>query len=586
MVGRAARAHQELISAGTDPVTARGRVVAGVTVAVAGHLGVELSSLALLSRWGRPVAVEVAPGDASPGVVGVVHEALLDHASRRSGGAFYTPPDVAAVIVGWALEGRPAGCPVVCDPAVGGGAFLLAAAEALTAAGRSRAEVVGECLVGADVDPLAVAVTEAVLALWCRGAAVPRLVVGDALALDPPNWPAEPDVVVGNPPFLNQLERATARRRDDIVALRRRYGTAVGADADTAVLFLVMGARLVRPGGVVALILPESFLATRDAHGARSAALSDATLEALWIPSVPVFASVAVRICVPVLRRGVVASGRVRLWRGSPPQLAATIDADADVLRAAPTWSHLLVAGSGIPDCELEADGTLGDWCHISADFRAQYYGIAPFLVDDPEGTLDPSAFPPLVTVGLIDPAECHWGRRRTRHHGHPWEAPRVDRERLMAETDLGPWARARLVPKVVVATQTKVVEAAVDVEGAWLPSTPLISVVAPPARLWHVAAALLSPPVTAWALRRWAGTALAAGGLKLSAAQVRAVPSPVPGPQWDTAADAVRQATEAGDEGERRRWLLAAAAASSRAYGVDDPAMVRWWADRLPRRR
>ena len=581
----AARAASDaLVAAGSDPPSARARVVAGVAVAVAEHLGVELPPLALLSRWGSPAAVAVATGDASPGLPGTVHEALLDAASRRSGGAFYTPPEVAAAVVGWALAGRAAGCPVVCDPAAGGGAFLLAAAEALAAGGRPRAEVVEQCLEGGDIDPLAVAVTEAVLALWCGGAAVPRMVVGDALALDPSVWPAEPDVVVGNPPFLNQLGRTTARRPGDVAVLRRRFGAAVTAYADTAVLFLVMASRLVRPGGAVALILPESFLATRDARGARSAVLSGAALEDLWIPSAPVFGAAAVRICVPVLRRHVVATGRVRLWREAPPRLAATIDVDVDALRAAPTWSHLLAAGSGIPDCQPEADGTLGEWCEVSADFRAQYYGIVPFLVDDPEGSLDPSAFPPLVTVGLIDPAACHWGRRRTRHHGQPWEAPRVDRSRLEAESTLGPWARARLVPKVVVATQTRVVEAAVDVDGTWLPSTPLISVVAPPERLWHAASALLAPPVTAWALRRWGGTALSAGGLKLSATQVRAIPSPAPGPAWDAAADAIRRATATSDQAERRRWLLAAATASSRAYRVDDPAVMTWWEDRLPK--
>lgn len=577
-------AYDDLVAQGEDPPAARARVVAGTTVAVAEHLGVELPALALLSRWGPPVAIEVVGAEASLALPGAVHEALLDPAARRGGGAFYTPPEVAAVIVGWALGVRAGERAVVCDPAAGGGAFLLAAAEALAAGGRSRAEVVAECLVGADIDPLAVAVTEAALALWCGGAAVPRMIEGDALALDPSDWPAEPDVVVGNPPFLNQLERATARRPDDVVALRRRFGAAVSAYVDTAALFLVMGVRLVRPGGAVALILPESFLATRDARGARSAALAEAGLEALWIPSVPVFAGPAVRICVPVLRRPGAAGARVRVWRESPPRLAGEVEVEAGALRAASTWSHLLAVGSGVPDCQLGADETLGEWCHVGADFRAQYYGVAPFMVDDPGDALDPIRFPPLVTVGLVDPAACYWGRRRTRHHGCPWEAPRVDRERLEAESDLGPWARARLVPKVVVATQTRVVEAAVDVTGAWLPSTPLISVVAPAVRLWHAAAALLAPPVTAWALRRWGGTALAAGGLKLSAAQIRAIPSPRVSPAWDAAADAVRHATGAADEAERQRWLLVAATESSRAYGVDDPALLQWWEARLPR--
>ena len=575
-----------MVAAGADPTAARARVVAGVALAVARHLGVEPPPLALFSRWGPPVPIDLGSTDASPSLVGPVHEGLLDAAGRRSGGVFYTPPAVAAAVVGWALERRTSVRPVVCDPAAGGGAFLLAAAELLVAGGRSPEEVVAECLIGADVDPVAVAVTEAVLHLWCGGVAVPRMVVGDALALDVTEWPVRPDVVVGNPPFLNQLGRATARPRGDIVALRRRLGAAVTAYADTAVLFLMMATGLVGPGGTVALILPESFLATRDAGAARSAVLLDASLDALWTPSVPVFAATAVRICVPVLRRGGDRRGRLRLWRGMPPRLTTEVELDADVLSAARTWSHLLSTGSDAPDCTIEGEGLLGQWCTASADFRQHYYGVAPFMIDDPGVSLDDERFPRLVTVGLVDPAVCRWGQRPTRHHRQRWEQPRVDLARLETESELGSWAASRLVPKVVVATQTRVVEAAVDVDGTWLPSTPLISVMAPAARLWHIAAALLAPPVTLWALRHWQGAALSAGGLKLSAAQVRSLPAPRSGADWDEAADCVRQAGEEADEVDRRRWLLAAGTASSRAYGIDDPAVVAWWQARLPRRQ
>jgi hypothetical protein len=443
--------------------------------------------------------------------------------------------------------------------------------------------VVADALVGVDIDPVAVAVSEAVLALWCGGAVVPRVIVADALALGPSDWPLRPQVVVGNPPFLNQLGRATARGRAEAAALHERFGPVGAGYVDTAALFLVAATRLVRPGGVVALVLPESFLATRDARGARSAVLGESALEALWVPSSPVFARTAVRVCVPVLRHGGVRVGRLRRWDGVPPRLVAEVDVDTDALAGAPTWSHLLAGSAGVPDVELDGEGLLGEWCEVSADFRQHYYGVAPFMVDDPGGDhAGDRRFPPLVTSGLIDPACCLWGRQATRHHRCRWEAPRVDLDRLEAGTDLGLWARARLVPKVVVATQTRVLEAAVDVEGAWLPSTPVISMVAAPERLWPIAAALLAPPVTAWALRRWGGTALSAGAIKLSAAQVRAIPLPRPGPAWDEAAMAVRQATEATGDQERRRWLLAAAEASTQAYGVADPAVVRWWTDRI----
>jgi hypothetical protein len=271
----------------------------------------------------------------------------------------------------------------------------------------------------------------------------------------------------------------------------------------------------------------------------------------------------------------------VRSFRGVPPRLAGEVPVDADVLAGDVTWSRLAAAGPEAPACDLDGAGVLGEWCEVAARFRQHYYGVAPFVVDDPDGALDDAPFPPLVTCGLVDPAACWWGRRPARHSRRRWLAPRVDVARLEAETGLGPWARARLAPKVVLATQTRVLEAAVDAGGRWLPSTPLVTVAAPPGRLWHVAAALLSPAVTAWALRHWGGTALSEGALKLSPDQVRVVPTPAGRPAWDEAAAAVRRAGEAGldaaGEAARRRWLLVAAEASNRAYGVTDPAMVAW---------
>jgi len=111
----------------------------------------------------------------------------------------------------------------VCDPAAGGGVFLLAAARALRTRGAAP-DVVVSGLFGADLDPSAVAATRAALALWAGLAGADLSAVaglatqvrqGDGLLLDDSSWPTAPpagfDLVVGNPPFLNQLERGTAR---------------------------------------------------------------------------------------------------------------------------------------------------------------------------------------------------------------------------------------------------------------------------------------------------------------------------------------------------------------------------------------
>jgi hypothetical protein len=119
--------------------------------------------------------------------------------------------------------------------------------------------------------------------------------------------------------------------------------------------------------------------------------------------------------------------------------------------------------------------------------------------------------------------------------------------------------------------------------EGQWLPSTPVLSVVPAGPRRWHVAAALLSPPATAWVLERCAGAALAPSALKPNADLLRALPLPAPGRAWDEAAAAVAEASRAPGAEGRRAALLRAADATCRAYGVDAPGLVAWWAERLP---
>lgn len=201
--------------------------------------------------------------------------------------------------------------------------------------------------------------------------------------------------------------------------------------------------------------------------------------------------------------------------------------------------------------------------------------------------------FPKLITTGLIDPARCLWGERATRFDGRVYRAPRINLDRLQRTTGLGPWARDRLRPKVLLATQTRILEAAIDERGRWLPAVPLITIT--PRRrtdLWHIAAVLLSPVATAWAIRHYAGAGLSADAIKLSAKQVLTIPIPPRRTAWNRAAQLIRAAATAPDQ--RREILLARAGADMcRAYGLppdDATALIVWWQrrarPRTPRRQ
>jgi hypothetical protein len=161
-----------------------------------------------------------------------------------------------------------------------------------------------------------------------------------------------------------------------------------------------------------------------------------------------------------------------------------------------------------------------------------------------------------------------------------------VDVHALRRDGALRRWAEARLVPKVLVATQGKVLEAVVDTEGAWLPSVPTVTVVAPPDRLWHVLAVLLAPPVVAHAAARYAGTALTSGSIKLSARQVGLLPLPVDRAAWDRAA-ALAEEIQGQAQGQGRGLADAGALAElgatmCAAYAVPDRGVLEWWRERL----
>jgi SAM-dependent methyltransferase len=446
-----------------------------------------------------------------------------DRAERRRRGAYYTPAAVVAEVC--ARAGIAPGDRVL-DPACGDGRFL---AEA-----RRRGAIVD----GVELDPVAAAAAAA------TGAAVR---CGDALATD---WPDAPyDVVVGNPPFLNQLARATSRGG------RSRHGG--GPYADAAVEFLALAHRLVRPdGGRVALVLPASVLAARDAAAVRAAVVADGALTHLWWLGRAFEA--AVHTVVVVIERGAHPAPVTRAV-GVPP-----LDAAPGALPplGAP-WSTLVTDLLGVPPDPGLSGPPLGTTATVTADFRDQYYGLDGAVTDDGDGPL-------LVTAGLIDPGRSAWGERPTRVHRRAFDTPRVRLDALSPAMQA--WARRRLVPKVLVATQTAVLEAAPDPDGAWLPSVPVVTIV-PHHRdgVWPLAAVLSSPAASAWVAARCTGTGLSPTALRPTARLLAELPLP-PGP-WDDAVARLR----AGD-------VVGCGAAVDAAYGVDDPARTAWWRAALER--
>lgn len=573
------------VAAPAPPDEARARLLAGVAVAVARRCEVRLPDLELLSAWGAPVVVDVPDAlGADPWLLGASLEVLLDVEERRRRGSHYTPRAVAEAVTALALgDVLPGRSTIVCDPSVGGGAFLLAAAEALHGCGMSKQDVVRN-LAGVDLDPLAAAVTEAGLSLWAGGRVGAAIEVCDALARPLDAW-GEPTVVVGNPPFLAQRRSATARLSDRS-GLRPDLAVLAGPYTDTSALFAALATGVVAPGGRVALVLPRSFLVARDAGPARAASTRSADLDHVWLPGRRLFGA-AVDVCVPVWQRRTT-SRRIRPLTGRSVGLPPAPAPASPSPIGAGSWSHLL-AGLGdeptVPSLEgSSSSGVLGDRCTATAGFRDQYYGLIPFVVDDPDDELDDATHARLVTCGLIDHATSAWGARGTRYAGRRWHAPRIDVEAVKAAGgSLARWTEGKRVPKLLVAAQTRTIEAVADPDGTWLPSTPVATIVPEPGMQWHVLAVLLSPFASMWALQQNRGSGLSPSAIRLPPAALRAIPTPARSSAWDAGAEAVRAASEALAPATRRELLASAAASMCEGYDVEAEPAMAWWAARLP---
>jgi hypothetical protein len=235
----------------------------------------------------------------------------------------------------------------------------------------------------------------------------------------------------------------------------------------------------------------------------------------------------------------------------------------------------------GVPAVDLEPGRCLGDVAEVTAGFRDEYYGLVPLVR---EALPDGDEAMALVTAGVLDWGRCRWGERSTRFAKKPWQAPVVDAglapEESTAIVRAGlRWAERHRCPKILVASQTRVVEAAVDEEGRWVPSVPVVSVVPKdPADLWRLAAAISSPAATAWLFRRAPGTALGKGALKVAAGDLAALPLPPRSESWAQAASALR--AYAHDD-PTPSCQAAFAQAAGDMYG-SSPELVTWWQSRL----
>jgi hypothetical protein len=275
--------------------------------------------------------------------------AAVGRAGRRAAGLYYTPPGLADHVVALSLAHGAVGSgalPSVLDPCAGAGAFLAAAARALAArgapgrggalAGAARREAALACS-GADLDPFALRVACAALALCAgplasaRELSALRLARLDSLRRAPG---PEVDLLVSNPPYghlADAAERAFLSRT--LPALR-------GGEIDRYAAFLLRSLQLVREGGTVGLLIPDTWMTNARAGALRAAVLAGAEIAAVVDLGKPFAAAKDTRVQALVLVRR--SAGRRRAT------FAARLQQDG------------LVALAKVPRAELHASAKAG----------------------------------------------------------------------------------------------------------------------------------------------------------------------------------------------------------------------------------
>jgi adenine-specific DNA-methyltransferase len=252
------------------------------------------------------------PADEKHYWIASLYALLMPKGRRRRLAAYFTPPHLAHHSINVLIDaGIKPGRHRILDPASGGAAFLVPLADRIATDARRRgagAETIlskiEKTLAGVEIEPHLARLSQALLADLLRDE-----IVAAGRSLNVPVERAntlrlttlEPlyDAVVGNPPY-GRVYRPSR-------SLLERFAPVItDGYVNLYALFIEQALRSVRPGGIICLIVPVSFVG-----GAYFANLRKRILEASRVLRLDlidkrsdVFVDVLYDVCILVLQRG------------------------------------------------------------------------------------------------------------------------------------------------------------------------------------------------------------------------------------------------------------------------------------------
>ncbi len=179
---------------------------------------------------------------------------LTEREAKKALGAFYTPPEMAAALVDWAVRSS---TDRVFDPSFGGSVFLEAALRRLEQLGASPAATQAQVF-GADVD-------EGAFLRTAPGTGEATLYRGDFFEMRPGEEVPRVEAVVGNPPYIRYQDfNGTAEAAHRIAA---EAGVPLTRLASSWAPFLIHATSFVSDGGRMAQVLPAELIHAQYAAG-------------------------------------------------------------------------------------------------------------------------------------------------------------------------------------------------------------------------------------------------------------------------------------------------------------------------------
>lgn len=343
------------------------------------------------------------------------------------------------------------------------------------------------------------------------------------------------DVIIGNPPFLNRIENETRGSQLQLSSIKAKFRRLGKGYANYASIFLAQAFDLLKDSGILVFIQPESLVSTKDSKPVRDYILSRGSMVHLWVATENVFEGAAVRTIAPVFHKELGKSSLTRSIKLICEEVSTT-----EIIKSATTWGHLIADLYGIPRVStLFGKESLSSIAEIqSGDFIGNFYKISPHLEDDVNGELH------VITVGIIDLLQNHWGRKQTKINKNKYLYPSISKEKLFSIPGIQNWAVQVLRRKILLATQTRRIEFIIDNDGNLIPSVPAISVI--PRNgvdIFELATLFMTPALNAYLLNQFVGAGMTSEVLKLSKSQIEAIPLPINRETWTQASALLKNA-------------------------------------------